>query len=97
MAVKDGSNIWLMLAGSLVNAITDKSFESTVDEIEVTTQDSSNHKEFLAGEDSHTISFSLLDDESEYTKMAKASNPYGDGHAAERIVEALAIRDDSNP
>ncbi|HSM71868.1 MAG TPA: UDP-N-acetylglucosamine 2-epimerase (non-hydrolyzing) [Anaerolineales bacterium] len=31
----------------------------------------------------------LLDDESEYLKMAKASNPYGDGHAAERIVEAL--------
>jgi len=31
----------------------------------------------------------LLDNESEYAKMAKASNPYGDGHAAERIVEAL--------
>jgi UDP-N-acetylglucosamine 2-epimerase (non-hydrolysing) len=31
----------------------------------------------------------LLDDESEYAKMAKTSNPYGDGHAAERIVEAL--------
>jgi UDP-N-acetylglucosamine 2-epimerase (non-hydrolysing) len=31
----------------------------------------------------------LLDDESEYKKMSKASNPYGDGHAAEKIVEAL--------
>lgn len=31
----------------------------------------------------------LLDDASEYAKMAKAANPYGDGHAAERIVEAL--------
>jgi UDP-N-acetylglucosamine 2-epimerase (non-hydrolysing) len=31
----------------------------------------------------------LLDDPSEYGKMAKASNPYGDGYAAERIVEAL--------
>lgn len=31
----------------------------------------------------------LLDDSSEYEKMARASNPYGDGHAAERIVEAL--------
>lgn len=31
----------------------------------------------------------LLDDPSEYEKMARASNPYGDGHAAERIVEAL--------
>lgn len=31
----------------------------------------------------------LLDDPVEYARMAKASNPYGDGHAAERIVEAL--------
>lgn len=31
----------------------------------------------------------LLDDAAVYTKMAKAANPYGDGHAAERIVEAL--------
>ena len=40
------------------------------------------------------IPFSLLTDElltndAEYTKMAQASNPYGDGHASERIVEAL--------
>ena len=31
----------------------------------------------------------LLDDPLEYAKMSKASNPYGDGHASERIVEAL--------
>jgi UDP-N-acetylglucosamine 2-epimerase (non-hydrolysing) len=31
----------------------------------------------------------LLDDPIEYGKMSKASNPYGDGHTAERIVEAL--------
>ena len=31
----------------------------------------------------------LLDDPSAYAKMAKSANPYGDGHAAERIVEAL--------
>ena len=31
----------------------------------------------------------LLDDPVEYAKMSKASNPYGDGHAAERIIEAL--------
>lgn len=35
----------------------------------------------------------LLDDESAYAKMAKASNPYGDGHAAERIIEALLSTD----
>lgn len=31
----------------------------------------------------------LLDDASAYKSMAKAANPYGDGRAAERIVEAL--------
>jgi UDP-N-acetylglucosamine 2-epimerase (non-hydrolysing) len=32
----------------------------------------------------------LLDDPAEYAKMARAVNPYGDGKAAGRIVEALA-------
>lgn len=32
----------------------------------------------------------LLDNEEEYIRMAKAVNPYGDGHASERIVEAIA-------
>ena len=31
----------------------------------------------------------LLDDPVEYAKMAKAANPFGDGHAAGRIVKAL--------
>ena len=31
----------------------------------------------------------LLDDPAAHAKMARASNPFGDGHAAERIVEAL--------
>ncbi len=31
----------------------------------------------------------LLDDRSAYEQMAKASNPFGDGHAAEKIVQAL--------
>jgi UDP-N-acetylglucosamine 2-epimerase (non-hydrolysing) len=31
----------------------------------------------------------LLDDPAAYLEMAKAVNPYGDGHAAERIVSAL--------
>lgn len=31
----------------------------------------------------------LLDDASAYAQMARASNPYGDGHAAERIIRAL--------
>lgn len=46
----------------------------------------------LAGTDEETI-FSLtnelLTNEEAYTEMAQASNPYGDGHASERIVEAL--------
>jgi UDP-N-acetylglucosamine 2-epimerase (non-hydrolysing) len=31
----------------------------------------------------------LLDDPAEYQRMASAHNPYGDGHAAERIVASL--------
>ena len=31
----------------------------------------------------------LLDDPSAHAKMAKAVNPFGDGHASERIIEAL--------
>ena len=32
---------------------------------------------------------SLLDDKDLYDEMAKAVNPYGDGHAAEKIVDVL--------
>jgi len=31
----------------------------------------------------------LLDDPAAYAEMARAGNPYGDGHAAERIIDAL--------
>ena len=31
----------------------------------------------------------LLNDSSEYEKMSKAANPYGDGHASERIADIL--------
>ena len=31
----------------------------------------------------------LLKDEAEYNKMSKASNPYGDGKACERIVDII--------
>ena len=46
----------------------------------------------LAGTEEETIyklAKELLTDEVAYNQMAKASNPYGDGHASERIVEAL--------
>ncbi len=31
----------------------------------------------------------LLDDPSAYAAMAKSANPFGDGHAAEKIIQAL--------
>lgn len=34
----------------------------------------------------------LLDDQDEYSRMARTVNPYGDGHAAERIARALLDR-----
>jgi UDP-N-acetylglucosamine 2-epimerase (non-hydrolysing) len=32
----------------------------------------------------------LLDDPAAYHRMAHAVNPYGDGHACERIADAIA-------
>lgn len=32
----------------------------------------------------------LLDDDAEYSRMARIHNPYGDGHASERIRQAIA-------
>ena len=46
----------------------------------------------LAGTEEETIfdlADELLSDEEEYNKMARASNPYGDGHASERIVKSI--------
>lgn len=34
----------------------------------------------------------LLDNQKEYEKMSKASNPYGDGYASERIVDAIILK-----
>ena len=33
--------------------------------------------------------FTLLDDDAAYAAMARAHNPFGDGHSSERIVAAL--------
>ena len=46
----------------------------------------------LVGTDSEVIyreTVRLLTDKSEYARMGHASNPYGDGHASERIVDAI--------
>ena len=37
----------------------------------------------------YTEAKELLTNQDEYNKMSKASNPYGDGHASERIVDAI--------
>ncbi len=34
--------------------------------------------------------FTLLDDKAAYSAMARAHNPFGDGHAAARIAETIA-------
>ena len=48
----------------------------------------------LVGTDEETIykeAKKLLTDQKEYNKMSKASNPYGDGHASERITDAIIV------
>ncbi len=49
----------------------------------------------LVGTDADRIfhaAASLLDDAERYAHMSRAHNPYGDGHACERIVAALGER-----
>ena len=49
----------------------------------------------LAGTDEEVIyemTKELLTDKSAYEKMSHASNPYGDGHASERIADAIVER-----
>lgn len=49
----------------------------------------------LTGTDEETIYLEtkkLLENKEEYDKMSKANNPYGDGHASERIVDAIIER-----
>ena len=46
----------------------------------------------LVGTDDETIyreTRRLLTDEAEYRRMSRASNPYGDGHASQRIADAI--------
>ncbi|RQS62502.1 UDP-N-acetylglucosamine 2-epimerase (non-hydrolyzing) [Burkholderia sp. Bp8963] len=54
----------------------------------------------LVGTDILTIlstASELLNDADAYQRMAQAANPYGDGHACERIVSALSETEDSRP
>ena len=49
----------------------------------------------LVGTDEETIyneTKKLLTNQKEYEKMSRASNPYGDGHASEKIVDAIVER-----
>ena len=53
----------------------------------------------LTGTDEETIyneADRLLSDEQAYEQMAKASNPYGDGLASERICDAIQSYFDPN-
>ena len=46
----------------------------------------------LVGTDEETIykeTMNLLNNKNDYNKMSKASNPYGDGYASKRIVDAI--------
>lgn len=54
----------------------------------------------LVGTDEQTIieeAVTLLEDDVAYGRMAQGANPYGDGQASQRIVEALRQYDDDGP
>ena len=44
----------------------------------------------------YKVAKNLLTDKKAYDKMSKASNPYGDGHASERIVDAIIKHFENN-
>lgn len=58
----DGALVVVKLGGVQVSGLTDNSFSYAVDTFETTTKDSNGHKEYKAGEDGATISFSGLND-----------------------------------
>ena len=43
----------------------------------------------ICEENIYTLASELLRNDATYQKMAKAVNPYGDGHASERIVKTI--------
>lgn len=52
----------------------------------------------LVGTDEEVIYYSfkeLLEDKNEYEKMSNACNPYGDGHASERIADILEEKENT--
>jgi endonuclease V-like protein UPF0215 family len=53
----------------------------------------------LVGTDAVIVTeiFNLLDDKAAYEAMARAHNPFGDGHSARRIVERLGMKSDVKP
>ena len=68
MANEDGTNILLYIAGNAVVGSVSQSMETVIDLIDITTKDSSGHKEFLAGEDTTTLSVEgKLDESDAYT------------------------------
>lgn len=60
--MQDGKYVFVKLGGVVVSGLTDNSFAYAVDTFPVTTKDSDGHREYQAGEDGATISFSGLND-----------------------------------
>lgn len=77
MAVHDGSDIWVQVAGTLINGLTGKTLSLSADEIDITTQDSGEWKEFIQGHKSGTVTFEGKDDEAQtkgYDELFAAFN-----------------------
>ena len=65
MAITKGQDVYLVLASTVVNGLTNTAFSSTTNLIDVTTQDSGSDAEFLAGIRNKTFSFEGKDDETD--------------------------------
>ena len=77
MAAKDGTDVVLKLATTLVNGTTNQTMEEVWEEIVITTKDSQKAKEILAGEYSGGINIEGIVDEADaygYSELRTAAN-----------------------
>lgn len=103
MAHLSGRHCFITVATSLLEGITDSSFDEYVDFLEATTNDSDGHREGLAGEDGFEVSVNILSNSAHTygiteVRTAKAAKVavavvWGPGvdTAGERILSGNAI------
>jgi len=88
--VENGSDYFLALGGNRVLRTTSHSSSRTYDEIETTTKDSAGSKEFMAGEDSETMTVECKLDEGAAVSYQDIRT-LGDAKAVVAVVSGTGV------